>query len=91
MRRWGIDFDRSRPRRNGRKPKKRKEKKTMKLDLRTLAETIIEDNEEEIMEAITDRAKMLFDAEAISEMLISDEEITDALIDAARDYTDICT
>lgn len=63
----------------------------MKLDLRTLAETIIEDNEQEIMEAITDRARQLFDAETISEMLISDEEITDALIDAARDYTDICT
>ena len=63
----------------------------MKLDLRTLAETIIEDNEKEIMEAITDRARELFDAETISEMLISDEEITDALIDAARDYVDICT
>ena len=43
----------------------------MKLDLRALAETIIEDNEEEIMEAITDRAKMLFDVETISEMLIA--------------------
>ena len=63
----------------------------MKLDLRTLAETIIEDNEEEIMEAITDRARELFDAETISEMLISDEEITDALINAARDYFDIRT
>lgn len=61
----------------------------MKLDLRTLAETIIEDNEEEIMEAIEDRAKMLFDAETISEMLISDDEIEEALIEAARDY--ICT
>ena len=63
----------------------------MKLDLRTLAETIIEDNEEDIMEAITDRAKMLFDVETISEMLISDDEIVDALIEAARDYVDICT
>ena len=27
LRRWGVDFARSRPRRNGRKPKKRKEKK----------------------------------------------------------------
>lgn len=63
----------------------------MALNIRALAETIIEDNEEEIMEAITDRARELFDAETISEMLISDEEITDALIDAARDYTDICT
>ena len=63
----------------------------MKLDLRTLAETIIEDNEGEIMEAITDRASMLFDAETISEMLISDDEILDALTDAARDYVDICT
>ena len=63
----------------------------MKLDLRTLAETIIEDNEEEIMEAIADRARELFDAETISEMLISDDEIVDALIEAARDYTDICT
>ena len=62
----------------------------MKIDLRTLAETIIEDNEEEIMEAITDRARELFDVETISEMLISDSEIVDALIDAARDYTDIC-
>ena len=61
----------------------------MKLDLRTLAETIIEENEAEIMQDIADRAKMLFDVETISEMLISDEEITDALIDAARDYTDI--
>lgn len=63
----------------------------MALNIRALAETIIEDNEEEIMEAITDRARELFDAETISEMLISDEEITDALIDAVRDYTDICT
>lgn len=63
----------------------------MKLDLRTLAETIIEDNEEEIMEAIADRAKMLFDVEAISEMFISNSEIMDALIDAARGYFDICT
>lgn len=63
----------------------------MALNIRALAETIIEDNEEEIMEAITDRARELFDAETISEMLISDEAITDALIDAARDYTDICT
>ena len=63
----------------------------MKLDLRTLAETIIEENEAEIMQDIADRAKMLFDVEAISEMLISDDEIVDALIEAARDYTDICT
>ena len=63
----------------------------MKLDLRTLAETIIEDNEEEIMEAIADRAKMLFDVETISEMLISDDEIVDALIEATRDCVDICT
>lgn len=63
----------------------------MKLDLRTLAETIIEENEAEIMQDIADRAKMLFDAETISEMLISDDEIVDALIEAARDYVDICT
>ena len=63
----------------------------MKLDLRTLAETIIEENEAEIMQDIVDRAKMLFDVETISEMLISDDEIVDALIEAARDYTDICT
>ena len=63
----------------------------MKLDLRTLAETIIEENEAEIMQEIADRAKMLFDVETISEMLISDDEIVDALIEAARDYTDICT
>lgn len=63
----------------------------MKLNLRALAETIIEENKEEIIEDITDRAKMLFDVETISEMLISDDEILDALIDAARDYADICT
>lgn len=63
----------------------------MKLDLRTLAETIIEENEAEIMQDIADRAKMLFDVETISEMLISDDEIVDALIEAARDYVDICT
>ena len=63
----------------------------MKLNLRALAETIIEENEAEIMQDIADRAKMLFDVETISEMLISDDEIVAALIDAARDYTDICT
>ena len=63
----------------------------MKLDLRTLAETIIEENEAEIMRDIADRAKMLFDVETISEMLISDDEIVDTLIEAARDYVDICT
>lgn len=63
----------------------------MKLDLRTLAETIIEENEAEIMQDIADRAKMLFDVETISEMLISDDEIVNALIEAARDYVDICT
>ena len=91
MRRWGVDFARSRPRRNGRKPKKTKGEKTMALNIRALAETIIEDNEEEIMEAITDRARRILDVEEISEMLISDDEILDALIDAARDYIDICT
>lgn len=63
----------------------------MALNIRALAETIIEDNEEEIMEAITDRARRILDVEEISEMLISDSEIVDALIDAARDYIDICT
>ena len=63
----------------------------MKLDLRTLAETIIEENEAEIMQDIADRAKMLLDVETISEMLISDSEIVDALIEAARNYVDICT
>ena len=63
----------------------------MALNIRALAETIIEDNEEEIMEAITDRARRILDVEEISEMLISDDEILDALIDAARDYIDICT
>lgn len=63
----------------------------MKLDLRTLAETIIEENEAEIMQDIADRTKMLFDVETISEMLISDDEIVDALIEAAKDYVDICT
>lgn len=63
----------------------------MKLNLRALAETIIEENEGEIMLDIADRAKMLLDVETISEMLISDDEIVDALIEAARDYVDICT
>ena len=63
----------------------------MKLNLIALAETIIEENQAEIMEDIADRAKMLLDVETISEMLISDDEIVDALIEAAREYLDICT